>query len=36
MENEFKEKYMNPFTYFGFKMIFGQGYSKDFKDIMGF
>ncbi len=29
MENEFKEKYINPFTDFGFKKIFGQEYNKD-------
>ena len=29
MENEFREKYINPFTDFGFKKIFGQEYNKD-------
>ena len=26
---EFKERYINPFTDFGFKKIFGQEYNKD-------
>jgi hypothetical protein len=29
MPEEFKEKYINPFTDYGFKRLFGEEFSKD-------